>query len=413
MVGIECSGADLTTRSNVTKSAECCKLCSAHSGCVAYTFDSKAKTCALKYWCNYLVKGSKHKISSMLEHFSTPHPTCAVPSLGIGFRCDGETIATLEKPSGGCCHACEKHADCLVYSYNKHNNTCYLKHFCSPKPHDTDFITGWVPPPTQESAAKYQVGRGYYELQGYKCGQSAGTDSGTAIFYPKDTTGTKRFNVVVYGHGAWGRIDGSDDWLATVASLGLIVLAPFQGKDEVPCHGNFSDDLLTALQGSRTGGAALHPALAMADWSRVGLFGHSKGAKYVAMAASEAVARGWDVRAAVVSGDIPYHQPTAAVPTMFTTGTLDKGNSNNTMQPFFEQLNTTHKVYVNLAGAYHMEVQEGRRLNVLTSQFLACHVAASRTDCAIIYGTGSQSICNVNEYKSCVVIGSEPSNIVV
>merc|ERR1719329_1407195 len=50
-----------------------------------------------------------------------------------------------------------------------------------------------------------------------------------------------------------------------------------------------------------------------------------------------------------------------------------------------------------------MEVQEGMRLNVLTAQFLACHVSEDKSACDVIHGNGDDSICKVNDYWECCV----------
>jgi dienelactone hydrolase len=295
---------------------------------------------------------------------------------------------------------------CLVYSFSKSARTCSLKRNCPVKPRNEDFITGWVVNPKQQEAARYQVGRGYYELSGYKCG---GGNPATVLFYPK---GTGPFPVVVYGHGAWGYVDGSDDWLETVSSLGLIVIAPFQGKDPHPCKKAFADDLLNAIQGSKEGGAELHPALSTANWTKTGIFGHSKGAKYATLAASKGK-ESHGVSAVVCSSDAPSKHYRNTVPTMLTTGTLDKFNDEDQILHYWERSTAEPKVYVNLKDAYHMEVQEGMRLNLLTGQFLSCHVSGNPEDCNVIYGTGDDSICKVNDYADgscCVQQGSERVN---
>ena len=70
--------------------------------------------------------------------------------------------------------------------------------------------------------------------------------------------GSPAFHVVVYAHGIGGGIDGCDSWLTTVASRGLIVIAPFTSGGA--CETEYQDILL-ALSAARKGGAALHPAL--------------------------------------------------------------------------------------------------------------------------------------------------------
>lgn len=382
---------------------ECCERCATTPNCTAYTHDNSSKDCFLKKSCDFLVKASAAKSSSLLRELPPAQPTCALPDLGIGYRCDGDQLdAKIVADHGACCELCTSDPECIVFSYSNSQRMCHMRRTCYPKVSDGDYITGWAPPPTEAAVARYQVGRGYYEIEGYEC---VGGDKSTVIFYP---LGPGPFHVVVYGHGAWGYLDGSDSWLQTVASLGLIVIAPFSGKDD-SCGAKFVHDLVRALNLTKNGGADLHPALGTADWSRTGMFGHSRGGKYVPTAASEA-SDDLNIVAVVASSDKPAHHPKHEVPTMFMTGTLDKSDLDNSTWPYFVASNATNKVYANLIGAYHMEVQEGERLNVLSAQFLACHVGLSEQDCEIIYGTGPGTICDpaTNDYQNCVVVGSSP-----
>lgn len=226
------------------------------------------------------------------------------------------------------------------------------------------------------------------------------------MFYPLTLDSDQKFNVVVYGHGAWGNVDGSDPWLEMVASLGLIVIAPFQGKDTSKCHHLFADDMLNAIEQTRSRGAWLHPALAHADFSRTGIMGHSKGAKYTPLAASKG-RKSHGVAAAVVSCDTPKKHPAHEVPTMYVTGSLDGMVKNKSLEHFFEESAARPKIYAKLRDAYHMEVQEGMRMNILTARFLSCHVALNQDDCQVIYGTGKNTMCNMNNYTKCLVVRDE------
>jgi dienelactone hydrolase len=224
------------------------------------------------------------------------------------------------------------------------------------------------------------------------------------MFYPLTSGANRRgFNVVVYGHGAWGEVDGSDPWLEMVASLGLIVIAPFQGMDMSHCGSLFADDMLNALEQAKLQGEQLHPALATADFSRTGIMGHSKGAKYAPLAASKG-RHSHGVAAVVVSCDTPKKHPAHEVPTMYVTGSLDKFDEHNSLERFFKESAARPKVYAKLKDAYHMEVQEGMRLNVLTARFLSCHVGSNPDDCEVIYGTGEDSMCQANAYTKCSVV---------
>jgi hypothetical protein len=209
----------------------------------------------------------------------------------------------------------------------------------------------------------------------------------------------------VYGHGAWGAIDGCDSWLESVASLGLIVIAPFQdGDGATPCRSKFADDLLNALEGSRIGGAKLHPVFAKADWTKTGIFGHSKGAKYAPLAAHRG-RKSHNVSAVVLSSDVPAHFHKVSLPIMVTAGTLDTMADFQEIQAWWEKIPSKNKVFANLEGAYHMEVQEGMRMNILTGKFLSCEVTGNHDDCDVIYGSGANSICKVNDYHACFVAG--------
>jgi len=244
------------------------------------------------------------------------------------------------------------------------------------------------------------VGRGEYQVEGYSCG---GGETTTVIFYPK---GVGPFQVLAYGHGDWGRIDGSDEWLETIASRGFIVLAPFGGKDETSCGSAFVQDLLLAMRTAKVGGASLHPVFAKADWNRTGLFGHSKGAKYVLPAAHYGA--DLNIKAVLASSDVPAHNYSVDVPVMFVTGSKDVANKNDTIKTYFQQFNSTQKIYASTLNAFHMEVQEGRRMNLPMAQFLACHVRRSEVDCDAIYGDGPQSLCRVNSYDECIIVGQRP-----
>jgi hypothetical protein len=166
-------------------------------------------------------------------------------------------------------------------------------------------------------------------------------------------------------------------------------------------------DYLRALKASKTGGATLHPALATADWSRIGVVGQSMGAKF----ALPAVANKYsdpNIKAVLMSGDVPSHNYSLDVPMMFTTGSLDMANRNGSITDYFGNATSSHRILAELKGAFHMEPQEGERLNLYTSQFLSCHVSQVESACDMIYGNASDSLCNANQYTACIVIGDRP-----
>ena len=108
--------------------------------------------------------------------------------------------------------------------------------------------------------------------------------------------------MVAYAHGIGGGIDGCDSWMETVASLGLIVIAPFTSGGA--CETEYKDQLLS-MSAARQGGKTLHPALSTADWSRTGVFGHSMGGMSVPGAA---VAAGYNISAMLVRASQYSHR---------------------------------------------------------------------------------------------------------
>jgi len=198
--------------------------------------------------------------------------------------------------------------------------------------------------------------------------------------------------------------------METIASRGLIVIAPFGPKDnKTICRIKQITDLEHAMRKSKKGGAALHPALATADWNRTGIYGLSIGAKYVLPTANKYGDK-LKVKAVLAVGGVPFTQyDDIGVPAMFVTGSLDKGNSGDAITKYFDAFNSTEKIYASLNGAYRMETQEGRRLNSLMANFLACHVRLSKPDCDLIYGNSTKSLCNLNEYERCEVQGNSPT----
>ena len=126
-----------------------------------------------------------------------------------------------------------------------------------------------------QNAGCIDVGRDAFEVPGYGCDGSE-----TVIAYPK---GDGPCPVVLYGHGMApnGAVDGRMEAMAHVAANGLLVLAPntggYDGRGRTCGSSSEWKDMILAVTASRDGGAALHPALATANWDHVGMWGYSMG----------------------------------------------------------------------------------------------------------------------------------------
>lgn len=341
-------------------------------------------------------------------------PICNMPPLGVGEQCVDNDISTSPAASniGDCCEQCANIPGCKVFMHStaleadgtRGPSTCHFKSQCTAKvtgPPDVDVHTGWAPPPpTGESI--YRVGRGLFHVEGYRCGNKSPQ---TIAFYPLGNgpfgeAANQAFPVVAYGHGAWGYLDGNDRLLETVASLGLIVLVPFTGAGTC---GHVHEDMFTAIRTSRQGGAGLHPALASADFSSTGAFGCSMGARGAVRAGTEDMGADLNLRAVVSFGGASPFADRLRVPAMFATGTVDEMCHPDDVYRQFLRSPVYPKVFANVAGAFHMEAQEGMRLNLYGAKFLSCHVGGRQGHCDAIYGSGPGAIVQAITLASCVV----------
>lgn len=409
---------------------ECCAACSATEGCSAFVFESNFlpsfSKCTLKTYCKEIEKGrsisdinifgmnvSTTGVVSGTVPVSKPQPYCPVNYLSAGYNCEGGTIQTVAATSiADCCEKCQQVEGCLMFSRSKLSGQCDLKSECPSKVLNFAYDTAWR---SQEEPASwdYKVGLGAFKVPDYQCGDQDGT---TLIFYPEPKTQNEKFHVVVYAHGLGGHLDdggnvrgldnGLDSWMQDVASVGLIVIAPFTGNG-FPAKGCGAEyqDMLLALNYTMAN-PSLHPALASADWSRVGAFGHSMGGSAATRIAKYGQDSGLNVVAAVAShGAASVTKLT--VPVLFTTGTLDTKDHDAAGYPGhfkheFELCASPDKVFVNLRGGYHMEPSEGKRLNFLTAQFLSCHVNQNDEHCEYIYHR--DGLCSRKDLEECVIV---------
>eukprot|EP00035_Acanthoeca_spectabilis_P010607 m.188089 g.188089 ORF g.188089 m.188089 type:complete len:239 (-) comp15078_c0_seq14:429-1145(-) len=153
------------------------------------------------------------------------------------------------------------------------------------------------------------------------------------VYYPVSGPTHGPFPFVVYMHGMAMDIEPDQmktlyegEWEA-IASHGFVVAAPRSG-DGVSYYQDFYKDQLRTIEVARELGASLSPALANADFSHVGVAGHSMGGDATCRSAA---APGYNISAAVALH--PSMWPTMnrgafaptniEVPTFFGTGNLD------------------------------------------------------------------------------------------
>jgi len=253
-------------------------------------------------------------------------------------------------------------------------------------------------------------------------GLVAGGSQDAYIYWPLDAAeaGTAPLNVVAFGHGkkAGGdRLDKSySPLLSTIASYGLIVIAPLSCPDDL-CLRELAQDLGTVLDACAAN-RTLHPALARANFTRVGVAGHSMGGASSGYVASSSNATALGVHAYVGMHGTPVdYEAELSLPTLYTTGGEDRLVRPSVVKSSFEKsVGARPRVLAELSDADHFEPTDPRaghlRLNPYVAAFLMCHVAGDETSCAKVYdATDASSLCNAFPGKmsqpdgACQVVG--------
>lgn len=232
------------------------------------------------------------------------------------------------------------------------------------------------------------------------------------IWYPIGKAPVGGFPVVTFAHGA--PVGGQfllqatyGPLLMALASWGYVVVAP---ESCVPptgwaCYKTLYKDQLHVVAAAKAN-RTLHLGFAFANFTRVGVIGHSYGADATVTAAT---IDGLGISAAVVLH--PAHDANAAqikVPTMVVTGSADLICPPSDATFVYDQIPSRPKYLLELQGATHMEptrvpiwwrgVDGRNRMSPSFTMFLACHLSAwnEKEGCEFIGGAGGKAVCNQN-----------------
>eukprot|EP01064_Diplonema_japonicum_P003476 TRINITY_DN12234_c0_g5_i1.p1 TRINITY_DN12234_c0_g5~~TRINITY_DN12234_c0_g5_i1.p1 ORF type:complete len:284 (+),score=47.28 TRINITY_DN12234_c0_g5_i1:47-853(+) len=219
------------------------------------------------------------------------------------------------------------------------------------------------------------------------------------IVYPEGTPG-QTFPFIVFGHGMGSggsiMLPHYTELFKTVAERGFVIVAPESCPTEV-CLSPFSVDMVTTLKACKEN-PGLHPALQTADFTRVGLFGHSQGAMATLRAAEH---KDLNIKAAVSLHPCidPFIRPKEIfVPTLFTSGTNDTVCQDYQTHLLFKDLpSATPTAYVNIVGANHEEPTSNgcagnttcpNRCDTPTADYFGCYLMNTTASCEKV-----KSIC--------------------
>lgn len=242
-----------------------------------------------------------------------------------------------------------------------------------------------------------------YDLGGFKCGKR---EPKCLIYYPTQLE-KGPFPIATYGHGMGGEI--IDDLIKSVASLGIVVVAPATSGGK--CDDHHWQDMLHALDGSKSK-KSLHKALDHVDWNQTGIMGHSMGgfASIFAAAAAMKEPERYHARAVLAShgyiGDATASAKQITIPAMFTTGSEDHRQA---VKGQFDACAGRPKVLAQVTGASHMEPMNPGRLNPFDAHFFGCHLASLKTSCDKVYGDGAGSMCKAQKMTVCDIVTDGPA----
>jgi len=232
------------------------------------------------------------------------------------------------------------------------------------------------------------------------------------IVYPHVKHWCGTFPVITFLHSRKSPVP-SRDYAAAInltASLGFIVVAP-ESCTEGCKH--FTHDALASIYHLKDH-LELHPVLARANWSSVGLWGHALGGGAALHAASLAMHQGLQgVRAVAAQHPAAGQTVAVPVPTLLTAGTADELSEPKISQLYYSSRVQAGvpKIFLNFAGAGHEEPlgrpgQPGAagREALPVALFFACWLRGEA--CDRVYGSSSRAICGEDpKLAECSVSG--------
>jgi len=242
-------------------------------------------------------------------------------------------------------------------------------------------------------------------------GLVAGGDKNGFIYYDADalsnTTANASIPFLSFAHGMATGGDQVrtfyDDLLTKVAEAGFIVIAP--KSCPLAFCGDFYKDQLYAINYAKQEGASLHPVIAKADFSRIGVFGHSMGGAATLQSAAEADEN--DIKAAFAlnpacdMGRPNCRSSHITVPVFFATSDEDVIVLPTCVELEYNHDTVEDKILVQLKDAGHMEVTEkNNRWEPWVLAYLQCKITGDESKCASIYNS-TDGICQHVKASHC------------
>lgn len=233
--------------------------------------------------------------------------------------------------------------------------------------------------------------------------KKGGPYAGVVVYAVPKASGEK-FPFISFAHGttaggAKTLVDYATD-LELVASYGFVIVAP-ESCPTWECFSGYCVDQMETIRACAKD-PSLHSALATADFSNVGVYGHSMGAMATVGTAGGSASCKFDstlnVKAAVAQHpcwDISMNASPIKIPIMFTAGSTDSICEDGCSQRFYDQIkNSPSKIMFDVKGASHFEPTDiGSNSEVpAVAKFLSCWLRDE--NCDQVYGTSGKEICS-------------------
>lgn len=262
-------------------------------------------------------------------------------------------------------------------------------------------------------------------------GLSQGGPYGGAVVYAVPRATGEKFPFISFAHGTGAGYDLPGAYatdLELVASYGFVIVAA-KSCPTTHCNAGYCVDQQATIRACAKD-PSLHPALASADFSTVGIYGHSMGAMATIGSLGGATMcqhdQSLNIKAAVsqhtCSGSL-MNASSITTPIMFTSGSVDRICEDGCAKLYFDEVQRSpSKIMFDVQGANHFEPTENRAMGggsnsevPAVAYFLACWLR--NENCDKVYGASGNAICDQipagASLHACTVVGTKDNDHLV
>lgn len=240
-------------------------------------------------------------------------------------------------------------------------------------------------------------------------GLSLGAPYSAYIIYPEPKSKEEKFPFLSFAHGTTAggvklHSDYKDD-LDMVASYGFVIVAA-ESCPLIECYSGYCKDQQQTIRACAND-PSLHPALMTADFSKVGVYGHSMGAMATIGSVGGSPSRCSDEPSLNIKVAVSQHTceertsgytmnaSSIHVPILFTAGSNDNLCQDGCAQTYYNQItHSPFKAMFNVEDGTHFDPTGTGAHKELpaVAYFLSCHLR--NENCEKVYGSSGTAICD-------------------